>query len=684
MLAIFSLLVVAGVVGFFFQPVSSVNAITPPPLPTIEGSVLTPEFGFHANPKKMVQNYLFREMGVARDIWRSQYKTLATIDDVKVYQQNHRDFFFDRLGQLWDKTPLRPIVGPTRTKGVVGSDAFRVETVLFESVPHFYVSAAMFLPDETRFKPPYPTLLIACGHEDEAKAYPSYQKAAALAATHGLAALIVDPLGEGERGQRLTSEGSTILHGTEAHYILGATSILLGRNTATFEVWDLTRALDYLESRPDVDAQRIGVAGNSGGGMQTAYLMALDDRVAAAAPICYLCGFYDHLIWKQGPQDSEQNIFGQLAFGMDHADYCLMRAPKPTMIGTTTYDIFPVEGAWETCRYAKRIFDRFGAEEKMSIAEHEDGHGWSKNLREATIRWMLRWLTDRNIEVVENESMPLCEPDELQCTPEGNVASLKDARSAFDLNRDYNDQLLVLRKEKQATRTDAELRATVRRVAGIRELSDIPRPSVEFKGRLVVPNEYHAIAEAKRLVLKSENGDITLPAIQFLPKETSKEIVLFLDDRGKTADMTTINRLVGRHETVLSVDLRGLGETKGTGARYLNHNLLGTDGIDFYFAYLLGKSFVGMRTEDLLSVARWSKEHYGKPVRLVASGESVELVALHAVSLEPTLFLDVKLEKSTRSWFDYVNEELPSYPITNVVHGALLEYDLPELERLTQ
>jgi hypothetical protein len=132
-------------------------------------------------------------------------------------------------------------------------------------------------------------VLVPCGHAKNAKGYDEYQ----TVGTAGLwmAALVFDPIDQGERGQYLGPDGWPKHWGTRAHTMFGVGCTLLGRNTARFEIWDGMRAIDYLQSRPEVDPQRIGCTGNSGGGTQTSYLMALDDRIGAAAPSCYLCGF---------------------------------------------------------------------------------------------------------------------------------------------------------------------------------------------------------------------------------------------------------------------------------------------------------------------------------------------------------------------------------------------------------
>ena len=196
----------------------------------------------------MMRTYLSGELESAQKSWQKRYDSLKTVADIEQYQQERKDFFRRQLGQMWDHTPLNPQIVRTFEKGTPGKDAYRVELILLESVPKFYVTGAMFLPDATKFKPPYPAVMIVCGHSNDAKAYPNYQAVAALAATNGLAAFIIDPIDQGERSQRLKEDGTPLMQGVAAHNVLGATSsILLGRNAATFEVWDMMRSLDYLE-----------------------------------------------------------------------------------------------------------------------------------------------------------------------------------------------------------------------------------------------------------------------------------------------------------------------------------------------------------------------------------------------------------------------------------------------------
>ena len=110
-----------------------------------------------------------------------------------------------------------------------------------------------------------------------------------------------------------------MIRGTTEHTMAGIGALLVGRQLASYRIWDGLRALDYLASRPEVDPARLGCTGNSGGGTMTAYLMALDDRIAVAAPSCFITSL-ERLFATIGPQDAEQNITGQVAAGMEHAD----------------------------------------------------------------------------------------------------------------------------------------------------------------------------------------------------------------------------------------------------------------------------------------------------------------------------------------------------------------------------
>lgn len=617
----------------------------------------------------MMNHYLRRQAQERFEKWKAEYEQRTTPEQIAEYQKRLRSKFLEAIGELPQRTPLNP-----RVTGVVQRKGYKVEKVIFESQPKHYVSAALFLPDSQEHKAPYPGVLVPCGHSQNAKAYESYQTMGALLALNGMAALVFDPIDQGERSQMPSQLPD--LWGTRAHTMIGVGSILLGRNTAWFEIWDGMRGIDYLQSRPEVDPKRIGCTGNSGGGTQTSYLMSLDDRIIAAAPSCYITNFYERIL-ELGAQDAEQNIYGQLAFGMDHADYLMMRAPTPIMICAATKDFFDIRGTWDSFRYAKRLYSRMEFAERIDLLENDAPHNYNKLQRQSVVRWMSRWLLKKD-EPITEPAIELLSEEEIQCTPNGLVMELEGARSTYDLNRDYEKKLAKHRKELWKTKTRTELLNQVRELAGISKLTELTEPVVESIGI-----EDRSDYKIEKLIIKPEDG-IYLPALMFLPTQTqSKGITLYLHEKGKDADAAPdgpVEKLVKAGRLVLAVDLRGTGETQQTGQEYFM-SYFGTDGQDVYTAYLLARSYVGMRAEDIMVCARFLKQQQDSRVDLVAVGH-VSVPALHAAALEPDMFGSVKLIRGLVSWSNVIESGRSLNQLVNTVHGALTVYDLPDLAKI--
>jgi len=617
------------------------------------------------NASNMMNHYLRDEARRQFENWKARYEQIKTPEQIAEYQKRLRSKFLEAIGPLPERTPLNP-----RVTGVVYRNGYKAEKVIFESQPKHYVSAVLFLPDAKDHKPPYPGVLVPCGHSRDAKAYETYQTMGALLALNGMAALVFDPIDQGERSQLLSQLPQ--LWGTKAHTMIGVGSILLGRNTARFEIWDGMRGIDYLQSRPEVDPKRIGCTGNSGGGTQTSYLMSLDDRIIAAAPSCYITSF-DSLLSTRGPQDAEQNIYGQLAFGMDHADYLMMRAPTPIIICAATKDFFDIRGTWESFRYAKRLYSRMGFAERIDLLENDAPHNYNQVQQQSVVRWMARWLLKKD-EPITEPAIELLSEEEIKCTPNGQVMLLKGARSTYDLNRDYEKKLAKRRRQLWNTRNQRQLLGQVRKLAGIGKLTDLPEAKVESLGIIRRPGY-----KIEKLILKPEDG-IYLPALMFLPKQTrSGDMVLYAHEKGKAEDAGPggpIEKLVKAGKVVLAADLRGTGETQKTNQK--SRPYFGHDSKDVFTAYLLGRSYVGMRAEDILICARFLQQQKDSLVDLVAVGH-VSVPALHAAALESDMFGSIKLMRGLASWSNVIEMGLSNNQLVNTVHGALTVYDLGDL-----
>jgi len=647
----------------------SVLLFTPAVAAAVEDLAVLPA----GSAKGMMHTYLMGRAHEALDRREAEYEKLETPDQLAEYQKRMKQYFLDQLGPMPERMPLGPqVVGKLERSGC------RIEKVIFESRPKFFVTANLYLPQADR---PVPGVLIPCGHSGTGKAADLYHRAGLLMARCGMAALCYDPIDQGERCQLLDETGKPIERGTTAHSMIGVGSTLLGRNTASFRVWDGMRAIDYLQSRPEVDAERIGCTGNSGGGTMTSYLMALDDRIGCAAPSCYLTGFRQ-LLDTIGPQDGEQNIFGQVGFGLDHASYVTIRAPRPTLLCCATHDFFAIDGTWTLFREAKRFYTRLGHAERVDLIEVDAKHGFHQPLREAAARWMRRWLLNIDDAVTEPELETASEA-ELRCTPRGEVMLLDGARSTWDVNRDEEEQLAEDRRSRWANIDPAKARGEIRKLTGIRPVAELPEPKVEKKG--AIEREGYRI---DKLTIEPEPG-IVLPALCFVPEKPAAEAVLYLHGEGKQADAGPggpIEVLVKKGQLVLAPDLRGLGETgeQKPGGRGIPR-YVGINWKELYTAYLLGTSYLAMRAEDVLQCARVAASYGDAEKPRAVLLQSIGLTgpaALHAAALEPERFGSVTVRGSLASWSEVVRTPQAENQFCNVVHGALQVYDLPDLSRL--
>jgi dienelactone hydrolase len=627
-------------------------------------TVLSANAGVQA-PQQMTRRYLERLAQQAFDQRRANYETLKTPEQLAAHQQRMRKNFEESLGGFPERTPLN-----AQVVGTVAGDGFRVEKVIFESQPQHYVTAVLYLPD---VQPPYPAVIVPSGHSRTAKAADYNQRVCIFLAKSGIAAMAYDPIGQGERYQLLNADGTPRFGSTTEHSLLGVGSILLGRGTASFRVWDAMRAIDYLCSRKEIDPARIGSTGCSGGGTLTSYVMALDDRVACAAPSCYLTSF-ERLLATLGPQDAEQNIFGQIAAGMEHADYVMMRAPKPTLFCVATQDFFDIQGAWTNFRESKRFYSRLGYPERVDLIETDTKHGYPQAQREAMVRWMSRWLLDKD-EAITEPAYSLISEKDLLCTPRGQVMLIDGARSVVDLNVAETQQLAAARKRLWQQPDKQPALAEVRRITGIRPLAELPQPTIDNVG--TIQRDGYRI---DKLVLRTEAG-ILLPSLAFVPSRPDGDAYLYVNGDGKKADAGTggpIEELVKAGHVVLAIDVRGCGET----GRPAGDGHFGSDWNGVWLAYLLGKSYLAMRAEDTLCAARFlaSYETNGVPrkVHVIGLTEAAPAV-LHAAALEPDQFASVKLSRSLNSWTSVVATPDAKNQLVNAVHGALRAYDLPDL-----
>ena len=598
-----------------------------------------------------------------------------TAEKIAAHGRDLREKAIAAIGGFPARCDLRPQV-----TGSVRKDGYRIEKVLFESRPGFHVSAHLFLPEPERYATPYPGLVVPCGHSSvDAKRGPGYQQAGVIGAKAGFATLVYDPIDQGERRQKRDDahEWSSV----HEHNALGVRAALLGWNTAQFRIWDGMRAIDYLQSRGDVDGTKIGMMGMSGGGTLSAYLNALDPRITAGAPAGFLSTVRD-VYDNCGPQDAEQQFFGQLGFGLNHLGFVCLRAPSPTLMVCSHDDFFPFMGSVATYEKAQQVFAVAGAPDRVFLMETAGPHHWYTSSKEASVRWMRRWLCgdiaalpldvpalrrlDAGTVYGPDNAGTACDSAEVgNVTKTGRVLDLPGERSAYD----------ILRAELAACGIGRPTPAVVREATGIRPTAELRYSVLSASDRTTTSAEGF---RAEASVLSRDDDQVLIPVLVYRPaRPVAGAPVLLVSDRdSRTGLAGTIRRILAQGRVAAVAEVRGFGETARS-----KHSFYGSPDADEEIAvmmYALGDSLVARRAEDIIVAARHVAVRVGlKPV-VRAEGRAV-IPAAHAAYLSPDAVAGLEAVRAPKSWREVLRDETTSYPFANVVHGALRHYDWVEL-----
>ncbi|HKA06765.1 MAG TPA: prolyl oligopeptidase family serine peptidase [Gemmataceae bacterium] len=369
--------------------------------------------------EKLIQAYFQRQ---AREIADADLKDYPTRADWEKARPELRRQLLEMLG-LWPLPPHTDL--KAEITGKIERPTFTVEKLVFQSMPGLYVTANLYVPKPAPTKAP--TILYVCGHGNVVKdgvSYGSktfYQHHPGWYAEHGYVALILDTL--------QLSEIPGLHHGTYRDKMWWWHT--LGYTPAGVECWNGMRALDYLESRPEVDLKRIGVTGRSGGGAYSWWIAATDERIACAVPVAGIADLQAHL--NEGyPGRLEKGViaghcdcmFMTNTYRWDFSKVAALLAPRPLMLGNSDRDdIFPVPGFRRIEPKVQRIYDLYGAGNKFIVYETLGKHEDTPELRLGEYRWMNRWLKGDDASVVE-EKFDRFEPQQLKVldkTPEGQL-----------------------------------------------------------------------------------------------------------------------------------------------------------------------------------------------------------------------------------------------------------------------
>lgn len=570
------------------------------------------------------------------------------------------------FGPIPERTPLNVrITGRTERRDYV------IEKLFYESRPGFPVTANLYIPK--RGRAPRPAVLGTCGHSLVGKAEPTYQLFCKNLARMGYVVLIYDPISQGERLQFLGCRGRALPKGMcQEHNMLGNQMHLVGEFFGLWRLWDGIRGLDYLLSRPEVDATRVGVTGNSGGGTMTTYLTAFDDRFTMAAPggfvTRYLCNLENEL-----PSDSEQIPPGILAARLDMADFFVAQIPRPTILLGQENDFFDVRGLRATFEELHRLYRIAGAEDNIELFVGPGDHGYSLDNREAMYRFFNK---HAGVRASAREPQPphVEVPSALQVTPRGQVHFLRPRR-VFDFTAETARQLAAGRKHLSGK---ALSEAIVRRLA-------LPKRSDAPHYRVLRPRDLteHPSIVQNRFAVETEPGICTILHI-FRPGErlfhipVGKKATLYVPHLSSRQDV-----LAGeapKAVPLFALDVRGFGEVAVQTCN--DPGLFAPYGADYMYAShgnMLDEPYAGRRVHDLLSTLDLLAGKGYEKVHLVGRGLGA-LWATFAACLHPAV-TRVTLVNGLLSYHELTQTPARLWPLSSLVPGILQEFDLPDCLR---
>lgn len=629
---------------------------------------------------RMLQEYYVARVRAVEQAALTAKMALRTPDQARRYQRDVRRRIRDCFGPFPDRTPLR-----ARVTGTIERQSYRIEKVLFESRPGLIVAGNLYLPKGTPAR--RPGVIALCGHSNNGKAVDTYQSFTQGLAKQGYVVFIIDPIGQGERLQYPDERGgSRVGNGVPEHLHLGNQMLLTGENFPFWRAWDAIRALDYLETRPEVDPRRIGVTGNSGGGTVTTWLCGLDPRWAMAAPGCFVTTWRRN-IENELPQDTEQYPLRALANGLDHDDFIAAMAPRPVILLAKEKDYFDVRGAEESYGRLKRLYTLLGAPQNIALFVGPNYHGYSRENREAMYRWFNRHrgsaLPTDHSEKSEGEPEITLETDEtLQVTPEGQVAGL-GSRTVFSFTAAKSRRLTVERPPV----AEAQLPALITRVLGLTARQGMPDARIlrEIGPRNYPRKKFTTYAVETEAGIQSIVYRLADESHYSRPTGGSSRTLLYVAHRSSDAELRSENLIraeiaAAPEAAVFACDLRGSGEstpnTAGEGRFDLPY---GSEYLYAGFSLMLGEPLAGRRTHDLLRVIDWLVGHGHGDIHLLAKGRG-SLPATFAAVLCPRVAQVTLLEPLT-SFADIAETEDYYCPLSCIVPDILAHFDLPDCYR---
>ena len=623
----------------------------------------------YRNYARCLPDYLKGLATVAYERRLAALRTLTTPGAIAARQRWARQTFWSLIGGELEKTPLAP-----RSAGVVRRDGYRIEKVVYDSRPGFPVTANLYVPESGAG--PFPGVLLQMGHSPLGKAYATYQRCAQGLVQLGFVVLAFDPQGQGERiyYPDATGRRSRLPSADDEHSTAGWQMLLSGDTATRLQTWDAVRSLDYLLSLPYVDPRRVATTGQSGGGTDSMFLLAVDDRLSCAA---LTSANSENFACKEfsapgSTDDAEQNLLNAAPAGFDRWDTLYPFAPKPLLLTVSdkdflgTYSPQYIRSGWEEFGHLKKLYSTVGRADHLAWGSTALPHSLELDTRLQIYNWFLRWMRPGSRPVAEEPPTTVEAPETLQCTEGGGVIGSLGSETPFTLQRKGR---------------------APRKPRALEELLQMDAPAAEpftilktFPGRGVTI-EAVEVASAPA---------VYVPAWLFSPRPAvagggREPVIVLLQNGGRRTGWheDELHQTLARQGFAVCVpDLRGVGDLLpelGPGnPRYVrSHN---EEEAYAWASLMLGRSLLGQRVSDLLAVVRGLRRHPAhrdRPVVVAAQGQFT-VVAQCAAALSAEIGR-LYLSGGLVSFASVAATESYQHAFANFVPGWLKATDLPEI-----
>lgn len=509
--------------------------------------------------------------------------------------------------------------------GVIPSGkGYIVRKLRYEVVPGFWSTAILYEPENMHGM--IPAMLNVNGHVgSEGKSVEYKQKRCINFALQGMIALSLEWIGQGELQAK-----------EDQHFYNGALD-LVGVNSVGLYYLEMRRGLDYLYGLPNVDRNRLGVTGLSGGGWQTMLLAGLDERIKVSIPVAGYDALAEWIPRMPAAAGDNEQAATDVLRDQDYATLTAMRAPLPTLL---------INNAEDNCCFRaaivkpylydaiKRFYKLYNQPDHLQFHENTDPstHNYQLDNRMAAYRFLDHFF---NLPITEHEAQV---SDQIKSSEDLKVGLPSGQLTLLSLAVKLSSEI------KRASIPPEGVERARWAAAKRSKLAE----DIRYKDVLV--NHTWAMTATKDKGVESlgyrfglSNGLLATGVwLKAIENPSDSPISIVLNDKSKAAAADVVSDRINRGDQVLALDLIFTGDSA-------------TPQLPNPWAYpemiaSQGQRPLGVEVAQLLALTRWIQQHAGASrVRLEVSGMRMQLVALTASAIAPDLYSQVTIHEGIQS-----------------------------------